>query len=243
MRLLGLSTLVLLGATSAFASDKVVQAPACCGVTHTSVKCGCASGSAKCSCESCSRDENCGCVVALKKGKGVITGRVKSRYTKRYPTVVYIEETPGLRFAPPARPAALDQKGKVFKPRVLPVLVGTTVDFFNNDDFEHNVFSPDGEKYNLGKWTKGQVRSYTFKRPGAYVQLCSIHPEMVGYVVVVKTPYFAVAKKDGTFTIPNVPPGNWKLKVWNERFRKKSLNKEFPIKVTKGQSTAMELKP
>ena len=156
---------------------------------------------------------------------------------------MYIDATPGVSFAPPAKPARLDQKGKVFKPRVLPVLVGTKVEFLNNDDLEHNVFSPDGEKYNLGKWKKGQVRSYTFKRPGAYVQLCSLHPEMVGYVYVAKTPYFAVVKKDGSFKIPGVPPGTWKLKVWNERFRSKSLKKTFPVTVSADKVTEVSLKP
>ena len=181
--------------------------------------------------------------AAPEDGKGVITGKVKHKYVRKYSTVVYIDAMKGATFTPPAKPVRLDQKGKVFSPRVLPVLVGTKVNFLNSDDFEHNVFSPDGEKYNLGKWNKGQVRSYTFKRPGAYVQLCAIHPEMVGYVFVAKTPYFAVVKKDGSFTLSKVPPGTWKLRVWNERFRKKSLKKAFEVTVSKNKVTEVRLKP
>ncbi|MCI0526835.1 MAG: hypothetical protein L0Y56_05185, partial [Nitrospira sp.] len=87
--------------------------------------------------------------------------------------MVYIEEMPGKGFKPPATPVDMDQKGKVFIPYILPVLVGTTVNFLNSDGFDHNVFSPDGEKYDLGTWGKGEVRGFQFKKPGVYTQLCS----------------------------------------------------------------------
>ena len=60
--------------------------------------------------------------------------------------------------SPPRRPTPLDQRNLVFEPHVLPVLVGTTVDFLNSDAVQHNVFSPDAcaDKFNLGTWPKGQ---------------------------------------------------------------------------------------
>lgn len=245
MRVTILSALFCWPLVSIPAGDsRQVEVPRCCGVTYTSKKCECPEEKiSKCGCGSCKQGAECGCVATLKKGKGIIRGKVKHKYVRRYPAVVYVEEMPGLRFTPPSKPAVMDQKGKVFKPRVLPVLVGTTVKFANNDDFEHNVFSPDGEKYNLGNWKKGENRQYTFKRANAYVQLCSIHPEMVGYVVALKTPYFALAKKDGTFEIANVPPGEWKVKVWNERFRKKSLSKSFKVTVTPQKVSELSIKP
>lgn len=172
---------------------------------------------------------------------GILSGVVNHTSVKRSPTVVYIEEITGQKFNPPAASQVLDQKNKEFQPHVLPVLVGTRVDFLNNDSFKHSVYSPDGEKYDLGEWDKGGKASYTFKQPGVYTQLCELHPEMIGYVVVLKTPYFAVVDGEGKFRIPNVPAGTWKLKVWNERLKPIQLEKSFDVKVTEGQEVKSDL--
>ena len=130
--------------------------------------------------------------------------------------VVYIQHAEGT-FTPSA-PSRMDQRSMKFTPHVLPILVGTTVKFLNSDPTQHNVFSPDYEKYNLGTWPQGQTKDQVFakcaKPPCAYVQLCRIHPEMEAYVVVLQNPYFAVTGADGHYRIENVPPGAYSLGVW-----------------------------
>ena len=134
--------------------------------------------------------------------------------------VAYLEQVPGT-FAPPVKPTEMDQRGKQFMPHVLPIVVGTTVRFLNNDPTRHNVFSPDKEKYNLGTWPRGQARDRTFGAcanvPCAYVQLCLLHPEMEAYVVVLQNPFFATTNADGRFEINNVPPGTYSLAVWHAK--------------------------
>jgi plastocyanin len=136
-------------------------------------------------------------------------------------TIVYIEKVNG-SFKPPAKNPELNQKNLTFLPRVLPVLAGTTVNFLNNDDVLHNVFSPDGcaGKFNLGSWKKGEVRTRKFDQPGCNACiLCNVHPEMAAFVVVLQNPYFALTDNDGNFVIKNVPPGKYKLMVWNEKLK------------------------
>ena len=150
-----------------------------------------------------------------------ITGTVKvTGLATSADVVVYIQEAPGT-FPPPGKPVAMDQLKMQFIPRVLPVVAGTTVKFLNSDPTPHNVFSPDNEKYNLGTWPKGQSRDYAFtkcaKTPCVYTQLCRVHPEMEGYVVVLQNPYFAVTDKEGRYEIGNVPPGSYTLAVWHTR--------------------------
>lgn len=147
--------------------------------------------------------------------------------------VVYIDEIPGKTFAPPKEHAVMDQKNMAFVPHVLPVVVGTTVDFLNSDDVLHNVFTPDkcAGKFNLGSWPKGQVRSYTFKEPGCVaVLLCNVHPEMEAYVVVLQNPYFAKTGKTGEFVIKDVPAGKYTLKVWHEKLKTKPQEVTVPAK-------------
>ena len=131
---------------------------------------------------------------------------------------VYIERIPGKTFPAPAQNPKIDQKQMVFIPHVLPILLGTTVEFHNSDTVLHNVFtpSPAGDKVNLGTWPAGVVKTHTFKKPGIVAVLCNVHPEMSGYIVVVGTPYFAVTNRDGDFEIKDVPPGHYTLTTWSE---------------------------
>ncbi len=135
--------------------------------------------------------------------------------------VVYLAAVPGKTFAPPKEHGKIDQIHMVFQPHVLPVLVGTTVDFLNSDPLQHNVFSPDScaDKFNLGTWPKGETKSYTFTKECAATLLCKVHPEMEAFVVAVPTPYFAVSKPDGSYTIANVPDGSYTVKVWHPKLK------------------------
>lgn len=167
---------------------------------------------------------------------GTITGTVKIKGTAQ-PAVVYVEAAPG-NFPAPAAHARVDQQKMAFIPYILPVVVGTTVDFLNHDSVNHNVFSPDGESYNLGTWAKGDTRSYTFKKAGIYTQLCSIHPEMEGFVVVLQNSYFATTDKAGNFKIADVPNGHYVLKVFSKKLKKPDKDKKFPVDVAGGAATA-----
>ena len=135
--------------------------------------------------------------------------------------VVWITAIPGKTFPAPKEHAKIDQANLVFKPHVLPVLVGTTVDFLNSDAVLHNVFTPDGcaEKFNLGTWPKGQIRSYEFKKECVATLLCKVHPEMEAFIVAVQTPYFAVTKADGSYRIADVPDGTYTVKVWHPKLK------------------------
>ena len=138
--------------------------------------------------------------------------------------VVYVDEIPGTMFSTPAEHAKMDQIRRVFAPHVLPVLVGTTVDFRNSDPLAHNVFAVDecADMFDLGTWTKGEVRSYTFDGPCAAVILCNVHPEMEAYVVAVPTPYFSVTEDSGSYIIEAVPDGTYTVRVWHPQLKEVS---------------------
>lgn len=144
---------------------------------------------------------------------GTITGKVDVTPAKYLEdTVVYLKAVPGT-YAP--KTLDMDQKGMKFIPRVMALTQGDTVKFLNSDGVAHNVYTPDGEGYNLGTFAKGGSASYTFKKTGAYTQLCSLHPEMLAYIFVNQNPYVAAVDAKGNYTLKDVPPGNWQLAVWN----------------------------
>lgn len=172
------------------------------------------------------------CSVVLFAGD--IKGKVTVKGAKHAgDAVIYIDKIAGKTFEPPKEHARMDQKNLVFIPHVLPVVAGTTVDFLNSDDVLHNVFTPDkcAEKFNLGTWPKGQVRSYAFKQAGCTaVMLCNVHPEMEAYIVALETPYFAVSAKEGSYEIKSIPAGKYTLKIWHEKLKGSTVTVEVPDK-------------
>ena len=148
---------------------------------------------------------------------GTITGKVESKKKKfRKNTVIYVEKADG-KFKPPKKPVVMDQKDSKFKPKVLVVVKGTTVEYLNADPTEHSVYSPDGKKFDLGKWGLGKSKSHKYEDLGAFTQLCKLHPMMLAYVIVVQNPYYDKTNKKGEFKIKDVPPGKYTLRTWNER--------------------------
>ncbi len=169
---------------------------------------------------------------------GTIKGKVTAKKNKYLPhTLIYIEGIKG-EFKASEKHEVMDQKNLVFIPHVLPVLAGTTVDFLNSDEVAHNVFTPDKEadKFNLGTWPAGEIRSYTFEKRCDKVcdavMLCNVHPEMEAFVVIMESPYFSMADDSGSFQIDNVPEGSYTLTVWHPKLKAESQAVEVSEKGT-----------
>src|SRR5215831_1051690 len=119
-----------------------------------------------------------------------------------------------------ARPSVSQHKA-MFEPHVLPILRGTTVEWPNNDDILHNVFSySEPAHFDLGLYKRpytNQIPSVTFTNAGRVDVFCSIHTRMSCIVLVLENPWFATANDKGSYSITNVPAGTYKLKAWHER--------------------------
>jgi plastocyanin len=116
------------------------------------------------------------------------------------------------------------QHNKTFEPHLLVIPAGSTVDFPNNDQWFHNVFSVSrGRQFDLGLYEAGVLRSVRFDRAGVSYLFCSIHPEMMAVVVTVDSTYFGVSDKGGRIAIDNVPPGQYFLHVWRENATPQTL--------------------
>ena len=136
-------------------------------------------------------------------------------------SVVYVDAIAGKTFPAPKDHPVMDQKGLVFSPHIMVVQQGTTVEFLNSDNVQHNVFwsAVGNDKkagHNMGTWPKGEKRPFTFDKPGVIPLLCNVHPEMGGYIVVSPTPYFAETDDAGNYTIKDVPDGSYNVVVWHE---------------------------
>jgi plastocyanin len=165
----------------------------------------------------------CFSTQALADAPASVTGKVTASAAKYLPeTVVYLRSVPGTYTA---STVLIDQKAMAFIPHVAAITVGDTVNYANHDSVSHNVFSPDNEGFNLGTFAPNETRPYTFRKPNvAYSELCSMHPEMLGYVFVGQNPYHAIVDAAGNFTIKNVPAGTYAVAVWNPKLKAADQN-------------------
>ena len=131
--------------------------------------------------------------------------------------VVYIDHSP------PAKPSTpvirtISQKGATFIPHVSPIVVGTTIEWPNQDDIFHNVFSiSEAKQFDLELYKSPEVKRVPFDKPGRVDVFCSIHTTMNCVILVLENPWFALSDAKGAYTITNVPPGTYTLKAWHER--------------------------
>jgi|1186.fasta_scaffold326127_1 plastocyanin len=133
-------------------------------------------------------------------------------------SVVYLDPAPRAAFDTREEPRPrLDQRNETFVPHVLPIVAGTTVDFPNNDQTYHNVFSLSKTKtFDLGRYAVGRSKSVRFDRPGIVRVFCDIHSHMSAFILVFAHRYFALSESDGTYRLENVPPGTYTVVAWNE---------------------------
>lgn len=138
-------------------------------------------------------------------------------HTEAQNVVVFIKQRIDGDFAPPATYPEMAQRGASFVPRVLPVVQGTTVSFPNEDPIYHNIFSlSKGANFNLGRYPKGETKTYRFDRPGMVRVNCDIHADMLGFVLVLPHTYFATPDALGAYRIEGVPPGKYHLVAWHD---------------------------
>ncbi len=172
-------------------------------------------------------------------GGGTIKGLVKTPWVKRYPAIVYVDHVDGT-FPPPKENVFIGQSNLTFKPRIMPVLKGTTVDFTNDDNVVHNVFAPPGaaKEFNLGTYGVGVTKTETFDKLGEVPLLCNVHAEMDAFVVVLQNPYYTLTDKKGNFEIKGVPAGSYKLKVWHEKLKEATQD----VVVEAGKTASVKFK-
>lgn len=132
--------------------------------------------------------------------------------------VVFLDSAEARKQAKPLADAEMAQKKKQFVPGVLVVPVGSTVRFPNQDAVRHHVysFSP-AKKFELKLYAGTPSNAVEFDQPGVVILGCNIHDLMVGWILVVETPYVAHTSATGAAQLDNVPPGRYTLRTWHAR--------------------------
>lgn len=184
------------------------------------------------------RERDVGAARADDSALGTIRGRLDHAFARRLPAAVYINAIEGSQFEPPAVNPVMDQLNLRYTPHVLPVLAGSTIEFPNNDETRHNVYTAKSSvcQFELGLYPAGVVKKVKCDDSGIVMVLCNVHAEMRGFIVVAPTPYFAATDAEGEFVIDGVPPGNYSITFEHERLASQTL----PVTVTAGEESQIE---
>lgn len=167
-----------------------------------------------------------------------LAGRLTNGGSALEGATVYLEARTGVSDTPAMQPVSIDQEHLRFVPGSIAVTPGTRVLFRNSDPVMHNIFSPGPEPFDLGTHARDQTVHHDFRGVGIHVMLCNIHPEMVAYVNVVPSPWFAVAGDGGEFRLPEVPAGEYVLHVWVPRRRARH---SIPVRIGPSAPTFLDL--
>src|SRR6266568_2476326 len=131
------------------------------------------------------------------------------------------------------------QKDLTFIPALLPVRVGTKVEFPSLDDTYHNIFSySPAKRFDLGRYRPDErpVPSQVFDKPGLVTLRCDIHEHMRGLILVLNTPYFVMTDTAGHFRLSGLPAGHYTLKAWIDS----STTREKPVDLKNGQTLQVD---
>jgi len=151
--------------------------------------------------------------------------------------VIYLE---GFFPKPASLPTKqIGQKNLAFVPSLLPVRVGTKIEFPNFDDTYHSIFSySPAKRFDLGRYRPEErpIPSEIFDKPGLVTLRCDIHEHMRALVLVLDTPHFVISNPEGRYRLGGLPSGHYVLKAWVDS----KTTREQPLDLKSGQTAHVD---
>src|SRR4051812_45445473 len=148
--------------------------------------------------------------------------------------VVYLEGA--VSKSAPVATKQVAQKDLAFVPALLPIQVGSKVEFPNLEkDTYHNIFSySPAKRFDLGRYRPGEtpVPFQVFDVPGLVTLRCDIHEHMRGLILVLATPHFTTTDESGHFRLSGLPAGHYTLKAWVDS----RTTREHPVDLKSGST-------
>ena len=127
------------------------------------------------------------------------------------------------------------QKNLTFIPALLPIRIGTKVEFPSFDDMYHSIFSySPAKRFDLGRYRPDErpIPSQIFDKLGLVTLRCDIHEHMRGLILVLNTPHFVMTDANGNFRMGGLPAGHYTLRAWIDS----RTTREKPVDLKNGQT-------
>ncbi|HEY3204250.1 MAG TPA: carboxypeptidase regulatory-like domain-containing protein [Thermoanaerobaculia bacterium] len=141
--------------------------------------------------------------------------------------LVYVKEGVSGSYPAPTTPVTLDQHGCQYRPHVFGIQAGQPLKILNSDGTLHNIHAlpKKNAEFNIGQPFKGMETLKKFDNTEVPLRFkCDVHKWMGAYTGVFNHPFFATTNEQGTFEIKNLPPGNYVIEAWHEKYGAQTQN-------------------
>ena len=153
-------------------------------------------------------------------------GEVNANGTLPYVFVYVKEGADKWTYPVPTEAKTIDQKGCRYIPHVFGIQVNQPLEIINSDPNLHNIhsYTKENPPFNFGMPTAGMRIKKTLTKVDLPPQpiKCDVHTWMVAYMGVLNHPFYSVTGEDGTFSIKGLPPGDYTIEAWHERYGSKT---------------------
>lgn len=163
---------------------------------------------------------------------------VNANNTLRW-VLVYVKDGVTGNYPPPKEGVTLDQHGCQYSPHIFGIQAGQTLKILNSDSTLHNIHAlpKKNAEFNIGQPFPKMVTEKKFDQVEVPVRFkCDVHKWMGAYCAVLNHPFFAVTNEQGTFEIKNLPPGNYVIEAWHEKYGAQTQN----VTVTGAESKTVD---
>ncbi len=133
----------------------------------------------------------------------------------------------------------INQQNKAFQPQISVIKKGSDIQFINNDDITHQIYSPIGDNKFSFKIRSGERHQQQLSALGEVTMGCNIHDWMSGYLLVVDTPYYNITNETGIVNFDITHQGKYELILWHPLFKNKTHSISSIKNIT--QDTKIEL--
>ena len=145
----------------------------------------------------------------------------------------------GKTWPAPKTPVVLDQKGCLYVPHVMGIMLGQSYRILNSDGILHNIHTLPkiNRSFNRAMPATLKETTTTFDKPEAVFNIkCDVHPWMSAYIAVFTHPFFSVTSTDGKYTISGLDPGTYEITSWHERLGTQTASVTVAANETKSQN-------
>ena len=185
--------------------------------------------------------------VKMHGGKDVASEQVVVNPNKTLRWVfIYVKKgLEGKKFPTPTGKVSIDQKGCMYYPHVFGVMPNQGIDVTNSDATLHNIHAlpKNSPQFNIAQPNKGMKMTKSFVKAELPVKIkCEVHNWMASYACVVDNPFYAVSDDKGSFTIKNLPAGEYEIEAWHEKYGTQTMKVTVGASDTKTADFKFEVK-
>ncbi len=152
--------------------------------------------------------------------------------------IVSLKVPPGVEKPSPSPPVVVEMRGCVFRPHVVALQAGQTLRFVNADDkgMSVHLFPAVNPEANYSRPRRGDQQDFQLKAEPPFRAKSDVHPWSSVWIAVFDHQYFTVTGEDGSFQLPDVPPGKYTIEAWHEKFG--TLQRE--VELTPGETKPID---